>query len=174
MKKFTQHLRTFLILIGWTAFYLWLIGLIMNYFWHFNIFEKRYWLIISKFWNAGGVIDQPSEYMFLLMLILIIPGWFLGFRKARKISYVRLFFFPIFWYNDYIGRKYANQPSHIVLKNLGGGKIKKQTPQQMMEEMISSRMPPVKEKKDLNSNKIRSSFEQKNKKFHEKMDAETK
>ena len=51
---------------------------------------------------------------------------------------------------------------------MGGGKIKKQTPQQMMEEMISSRMPQAKEKKDLNSSKIRSNFEQKNRKFHEK------
>ncbi len=31
----------------------------------------------------------------------------------------------------------------------------------MMEEMISSRMPQAKEKKDLNSSKIRSNFEQK-------------
>lgn len=54
---------------------------------------------------------------------------------------------------------------------MGGGKIKKQTPQQMMEEMISSRMPQAKEKKDLNSSKIRSNFEQKNRKFHEKMES---
>ena len=45
----------------------------------------------------------------------------------------------------------------------------KQTPQQMLEEMISSRMPKQKDKKDLNSSKIRSSFEEKNKTFHEKV-----
>ena len=105
------------------------------------------------------------------MLVLIVPGWFWGFRKARQLSYVKIIFFPVFWYHDYISRKYAGQPSHIVLKNMGGGKIKKQTPQQMMEEMISSRMPQAKEKKDLNSSKIRSNFEQKNRKFHEKMES---
>lgn len=125
MKKLAKYLRLLLILVGWTVFYLWIIGLIMNYFWHFNIFEKRYWLIISEFWSAGGVIDQPSEYMFLLMLVLIVPGWFWGFRKARQLSYVKIIFFPVFWYHDYISRKYAGQPSHIVLKNMGGGKIKK-------------------------------------------------
>ena len=171
MKKLAKYLRLLLILVGWTVFYLWIIGLIMNYFWHFNIFEKRYWQIISEFWSAGGVIDQPSEYMFLLMLVLIVPGWFWGFRKARQLSYVKIIFFPVFWYHDYISRKYAGQPSHIVLKNMGGGKIKKQTPQQMMEEMISSRMPQAKEKKDLNASKIRSNFEQKNRKFHEKMES---
>ena len=104
MKKLAKYLRLLLILVGWTVFYLWIIGLIMNYFWHFNIFEKRYWLIISEFWSAGGVIDQPSEYMFLLMLVLIVPGWFWGFRKARQLSYVKIIFFPVFWYHDYICR----------------------------------------------------------------------
>lgn len=171
MKKIAKYLRLLLILTGWTAFYLWFISLIMNYFWHFNIFEKRYWQIISEFWSAGGVIDQPSEYMFLLMLILIIPGWFYGFKKAKQLSYVKIIFFPIFWYHDYISRKYADLPNRIVIKNMGGGKVKKQSPQQMMEEMISSRMPQAKEKKDLNSSKIRSNFEQKNRKFHEKMES---
>lgn len=97
MKKLAKYLRLLLILVGWTVFYLWIIGLIMNYFWHFNIFEKRYWLIISEFWSAGGVIDQPSEYMFLLMLVLIVPGWFWGFRKARQLSYVKIIFFPVFY-----------------------------------------------------------------------------
>ncbi len=102
---------------------------------------------------------------------MIIPVWVWGFKKAKKLSYVKIIFFPVFWYHDYIGRKYAGQPTHIVLKNMGGGKVKKQTPQQMMEEMISSRMPQAKEKKDLNSSKIRSNFEQKNRNFHEKINS---
>ncbi len=171
MKKLSKYLRQLLILVGWTAVYLWIVSLIMGYFWHFNIFEKRYWLIISEFWSAGGVIDQPSEYMFLLMLILIVPGWFIGWKKAQKLSYVKIIFFPVFWYNDYVNRKYAGQPTRIVLKNMGGGKVKKQSPQQMMEEMISSRMPQPTEKKDLNSSKIRSVFEQKNRAFHEKVES---
>ncbi len=174
MKKFTKYLRLLLIFAGWTALYLWIISLIMSYFWRFNIFEKRYWQVIGEFWSAGGVIDQPSEYMFLLMLILIVPVWFFGWKKAQKLSYVKIIFFPVFWYNDYIGRKYAGQPGHVVLKNMGGGKIKKQTPQQMMEEMISSRMPAATEKKDLNSSKIRDNFAQKNRTFHEKAQAENK
>lgn len=96
MKKLAKYLRLLLILVGWTVFYLWIIGLIMNYFWHFNIFEKRYWLIISEFWSAGGVIDQPSEYMFLLMLVLIVPGWFWGFRKPDNYLTSKLFSSPCF------------------------------------------------------------------------------
>lgn len=171
MKKLAQYLRLALIMAGWTALYVWIISLIMNYFWHFDIFQKRYWEIIGDFWREGGVIDQPSEYMFLFTLLMIVPVWVWGFKKAKKLSYVKIIFFPVFWYHDYIGRKYAGQPTHIVLKNMGGGKVKKQTPQQMMEEMISSRMPQAKEKKDLNSSKIRSNFEQKNRNFHEKINS---
>ena len=98
--------------------------------------------------------------MFLFTLLMIVPVWVWGFKKP-KIILRQNYFLSRFWYHDYIGRKYAGQPTHIVLKNMGGGKVKKQTPQQMMEEMISSRMPQAKEKKDLNSSKIRSNFEQK-------------
>lgn len=174
MKKIGHYFRLLAILAGWTGLYLWIVSLIMAYFWHFNIFEKRYWLVISEFWSAGGVIDQFSEYMFLLMLILIIPIWIWGYKKALKLSYVRIIFFPIFWYNDYINRKYADVPGRIVIKNMGGGKVKKQSPQQMMEEMIASRMPQATEKKDLNSSKIRSNFEKKNRSFHEKMEGGNK
>ena len=170
MKKLGHYFRLLLVLIGWTSLYLWVVNLVMIYFWHFNIFEKRYWLVINDFWNAGGVIDQFSEYMFLLMLILIIPLWILGFKKASHISYTRLIFFPIFWYNDYISKKYASAPEHIVLKNIGSSKINKKNPQQTMEEMIASRMPAATEKKDLNSSKIRQNFEKKNQRFHEKIE----
>jgi len=59
-------------------------------------------------------------------------------------------------------------PKAITLKNMGAKIGGRQTPQQVMDEMIASRMPKEKEKKDLNSSKIRSSFEEKNRTFHEK------
>ncbi len=100
MKKLAQYLRLALIMAGWTALYVWIISLIMNYFWHFDIFQKRYWEIIGDFWREGGVIDQPSEYMFLFTLLMIIPVWVWGFKKAKKLSYVKIIFFPVFWYHD--------------------------------------------------------------------------
>ena len=92
-------------------------------FWHFDIFQKRYWEIIGDFWREGGVIDQPSEYMFLFTLLMIVPVWVWGFKKPKNYLTSKLFSFR-FWYHDYIGRKYAGQPTHIVLKNMGGGKVK--------------------------------------------------
>ena len=62
----------------------------------------------------------------------------------------------------------GRHPPRNVIRFLGKITTVKE---QMMEEMISSRMPQAKEKKDLNSSKIRSNFEQKNRKFHEKMES---
>ena len=53
-----------------------------------------------------------------------------------------------------------------------GGNLTKRSQQQVMEEMIASRMPQEKDKKDLNSNKIRSNFEEKNRGFHQKADGQ--
>jgi hypothetical protein len=171
-KKIKKFFRITLSGIGWTVLYAYIVGIIMKYFWHFDIFNPRYWRIIDRFWQNGGVIDTASEYMFILTLMLIIPLWILGWKKANGLSYVKIIFFPVFWYNDYVRRKYADATqSCIVIKNMGATKNKKQTPQQMMEEMIAERMPKAKDKKDLNSSKIRSNFEQKNRSFHEKMDS---
>lgn len=172
MKKLGKYLRLLVIAIGWTALYSLLVSWIMRYFWHFEVFNPQYWKIISNFWNNGGVIDTASEFMFIIAILLIIPLWIWGWKKANKLSYVKIIFFPVFWYNNYLQKKYADSPApRIVLKNMGGGKKKQQTPEQMMEEMISERMPKATEKKDLNSSKIRSNFEQKNRSFHEKMES---
>jgi hypothetical protein len=44
----------------------------------------------------------------------------------------------------------------------------KKSAKQNLEEMILSRMPKETDKKDLNSSKIRSSFEEKSTQFHQK------
>ena len=158
--------------MGWTALYSFVVRNLLLFVWNFDAFNLKYWKIISRFWNDGGIIDTASEYFFIITLLIIIPLWIWGWKKANKLSYVKIFFFPIFWYNDYQNRKYSEMPDRIVLKNIGSGKNKKQTAQQAMEEMIAGRMPRPKDKKDLNSNKIRSNFEQKNISFHKKMDSD--
>lgn len=169
MQKIKKALRFLLITCSWTGLYFWLVRLLMNYFWHFELFEPKYWKIISRFWQSGGVINSASEYLFLLTLLAIAPLWYFGLKKAYSLSYVKVIFFPVFWYHDYINRKYAEAPVHrVVLKNLGG-KSKKQSSQQMLEADIAARMPQPTKKKDLNSSKIRSIFEQKSRSFQRKM-----
>lgn len=169
IKKLTHFLRIAIIAISWTVVYALMVNFVMSFFWQFDIFKLRYWKIISNFWGSGGVIDTASEIFFILALVAIIPLWILGWKKANKLSYVKIIFFPFFWYNNYLNKKYASEPNRIVIKNIGSNKNqKKQSPQEMMEEMIANRMPKAKDKKDLNSNKIRSNFEEKSRSFHQK------
>lgn len=167
-KKIKKICRFCFIGACWSCLYFGVVYAVMKFFWKFNIFKKTYWVTISRFWQEGGVIDTAQEYFFIIALILIVPLWILGWRKAMKLSIAKIIFFPIFWYNDYQERKYAQAPKAITLKNMGAKIGGRQTPQQVMDEMIASRMPKEKEKKDLNSSKIRSSFEEKNRTFHEK------
>jgi len=170
MQKIKKALRYILIGTGWTAAYFFLVRWVMAYFWGFDPFEPKYWQIIGNFWQNGGVIDSLPEYLFLFMLIAIIPLWIWGWKVANRVSYVRVIFFPVFWYHDYINRKYAEAPAgRVIIKNMGGGKNKKVSSQQMMEEMIASRMPQPTQKKDLNSSKIRSIFEKKSRNLQKKM-----
>lgn len=168
-KKIKKFLRVCFVGTLWSGLYFSIVYFIMKFFWKFDIFKKQYWKTISRFWNDGGVIDSFSEYTFVITLLAVVPLWIWGWRRAMKVSIARIIFFPIFWYNNYQERKYAQAPKSITLKNMGGGIKARQSPQQVMEEMIASRMPKEKEKKDLNSNKIRSSFEEKNRTFHEKV-----
>lgn len=169
MKKLIKIFRLTAIGVAWTTLYAYVVSLLMRYFWHFEFLNPRYWKIINKFWQNGGIIDTTSEYMFIFTIILIIPLWVLGWKKAIKLDYIKVIFFPVFWYNSYINKKYDQAPSRVVLKNMGSGKNKKQSPQQMMEEMIASRMPSATNKKDLNSNKIRSNLEEKSRVFLDKI-----
>ena len=167
IKKFGKFIRFCFILSVWTAIFLTLSELFFKYIWKFRLFDKKYWQIISQFWESGGIINSWKEMLFVFCLAMIIPLWFIGLRKALKVSIVKVIFFPIFWYNAYQEKKYTKTPKNIVLKNMGVT-LGKKSAKQNLEEMISSRMPKETDKKDLNSSKIRSSFEEKSTQFHQK------
>ena len=167
LKKIGKFIRFCFIFAVWTCLFSAILICFFKYVWNFNITKARDWRIIANFWNEGGTIKNWKDILFFISLGLILPLWFIGLRKALKISVVKVIFFPIFWYNAYQERKYSKTPKNIVLKNMGvtlGEKSSKQS----LEEMIASRMPKETEKKDLNSAKIRSSVEEKNTEFHQK------
>lgn len=166
-KKIGKFIRFCFILIIWTAIYLTLAELFFKLVWKFRLFDKEKWLIISKFWENGGVIKNWKDMLFFFCLAMVIPLWFVGLYKSLKVSIIKVIFFPIFWYNAYQEKKYTKTPKNIVLKNMGMT-FGKKSAKQNLEEMISSRMPKETDKKDLNSSKIRSSFEEKSTQFRQK------
>ncbi len=171
IKKIKKFLYILFSSLLWNAIYISAVYYAMSYFWSFNIFELRYWKIIYTFWEQGGVIDTASEYFFFVAILCILPFWVWGWKKSLKISYIKLLLFPIIWYINYKRSRYKQEPSDIIIKNIGSGVKKKVSPQQMMADMIAQRMPKPTDKKDLNSNKIRSNFEDKTRSFHKKADS---
>ncbi|MBP5399117.1 MAG: hypothetical protein J6Y53_01690 [Alphaproteobacteria bacterium] len=167
LKKIGRFIRFCFIFVAWTGIYMSVISLLFAKAWNFYLFKKKSWQIILNFWNQGGVINSTQEILFFICLLLIIPLWFLGLRKALKISIAKIIFFPIFLYNAYQEKKYSQAPKSIILKNMGMT-LGKKSAKQNLEEMIASRMPKETDKKDLNSNKIRSSLEKKSLDFHKK------
>ena len=167
LKKISQFIRFCFICALWSLVFLSVTAYFFKTVYNFNLFKKQHWQIISRFWEEGGVINTTQEVLFILCLLAIIPLWFYGLHKSLKISLVKILFFPIFIYNAYQEKKYSKTPKSIVLKNMGLS-FGKKSPRQEMEDMIASRMPKETDKKDLNSNKIRSSLEEKSTDFHKK------
>ena len=153
----------------WSFVYFSLLYLLLKQGWNFDALNLKHWRIISNYWNDGYTI-KATDWLFFIIILAAIPVWIMGWRKMCKVSLMRIIFFPILWYHDYQERKYAQMPKSVVLKNMGGKIGAKQSPKQALEEMIANRMPKEKEKKDLNSNKIRSSVEEKSRSFHEKFE----
>lgn len=166
-KRINQFIRFCFICAIWTVVFLSISLYFFKKVYNFNLFKKQHWQIISRFWEDGGVIDTTQEALFIFCLLALIPLWFFGLRKALKISITKIIFFPIFLYNAYQEKKYSKTPKSIILKNMGTS-FNKKSPRQEMEDMIASRMPKETDKKDLNSNKIRSSLEEKSTNFHKK------
>ena len=166
-KKLGRLIRFCFIFTVWTGIFMSAVVYLFKMIWNFNILKEEHWQIILNFWNQGGVINSTQEILFFIALLLIIPLWYIGLKKALKISLIKIFFFPFFVYDAYQERKYNKAPKSIVLKNMGMN-FGKKSPRQAMEEMIASRMPKETDKKDLNSSKIRSSLEEKNLDFRNK------
>ena len=164
LKKLLKFIRFCFIGAVWSALYWFLAIVIMDRIWQFNLLSPNYWKKIASYWNSGGTINTFSEWTFFIALFALLPLWIWGWKKANKIQIVKVIFFPVFWYHNYQEKKYAQAPKAITFKNMGAKVGKKQS----LEDMIAERMPKEKDKKDLNSNKIRSSFEDKNRSFHEK------
>lgn len=123
--------------------------------WNFDYLSTNDWQTIGNFWEGGGSIKTGKDYIFMTMLLLIIPFWILGWRYFYKINFVQLLLSPIIWYNKRQIKKYG-PTTNIVLKNMG---TNKKGPQ--LQEMIADRVKLANKQKEPASLKIRESVQEK-------------
>lgn len=154
-KKILKFFRFIFICTIWSYIYLYYADFLMIKFWHFNILSYSDWMTIESYWDQGGIIKQSKDYMFLSLLILIIPIWMTICYLLCKIGYLDILLYPVYKYNQHITIKYGNDSSRIILRNMGRGK--KITTQ--IEEMVAASKP--KSNHEMETSKIRHAVEEK-------------
>ena len=78
---------TFIFII-WTILYLVWYRWVMLDGWRFNIFAADDWKFVANaWWNEGWIIQGSYFWIFVIMLFLLIPLWFLGLCVLCSINY---------------------------------------------------------------------------------------
>ena len=80
IKKIFKFLKALVVGSVWTVIFVYIAENIMIYLWNFDILNTRDWQIINSFWESGGKIKAGKDYIFILMLLALIPLWFCGWK----------------------------------------------------------------------------------------------
>lgn len=147
MKKLLSLIRFIIIGLIWSYVFIFFAQLTMINLWSFNLFSARSWLVINKFWEAGGVIKTAKDYTFLAMLAFLPIVWILGWRFLLRCNYLNILLFPINAYNRHIIKKYGHESKRVVLRNV-------KSSQKIIEE-IKEQLESIKPAKNQEVNNIR-------------------
>ncbi len=153
MKKLLRFLRSSLVLIGWSASFIFCSNLLINLIWRFNFLSAKSWEVLSSFWNQGGVIKTTSDVLLLTSLMLLPLLWLVGFLLVLKIKYSALLLRPINFILRLFDGKQDDEPERIVLKNI-------KSSQQMVED-IKTEIESIKPKESHLAGSFRSEITKK-------------
>lgn len=155
MKKLFKIISLSISFLVWTYLYILLSGLILIYFWNFNILSSQSWNIVRQYWESGGVIRTWQDYLLVLYLLCYLPLWYIGWKYVKNTNWLQVLLWPINRYNRYIIDKYGDSEQHVSLKNMGTGGIK------IEEEIELKAKPQSKIETDAEVNKIRAAVKEK-------------
>ena len=153
MKKILNIFRFTFIGCVWTYLFFIISNYAMYSLWNFNFMSARSWQTIYAFWNQGGVINTFSDYIFFLILFSLPIIWIISWKKLLKINYTSILLYPITAYNRHIIKKYGQDSSRIVLKNI-------KSSQKIIEE-IKEQISSIKPEKNKETENIRSEINKK-------------
>lgn len=156
IRKLFKILKAAIVGAVWTVVFVYAARIIMISIWNFDILNMRDWQVINTFWESGGKIKTGRDYLFVGMLLALIPLWFWGWRFFYRLSFVKILLFPITWYNNRMIRKYGENMPRIILKNMGAAKSKPN-----MEEIIEQRLKESAKPREKETGKIRRSIQEK-------------
>lgn len=101
MKPLLIILKTLLIGCLWSIVFIDGIRVVLLVNWHFDIFFKEHWALLSYKWNSGVPMSR-SELGFLLIIVSAIPLWLAGWVGLCLVKWRRfikqVFFSPLYLY----------------------------------------------------------------------------
>lgn len=156
LKKVFKFIKALLVCSVWSIIYLYIANTLMIYIWNFDLLNYHHWEVINTFWEKGGKIKTGKDYLFVTMLLAIIPVWLVGCRFFYKVNYLNILLFPITYYNNRMIKKYGENTPRIVLKNMGATREKPK-----LEDLIESRLKESSPKTEKESSKIRQNIQNK-------------
>lgn len=121
MKKIGAIFKFAVTGVLWSGAFVWLARLLIRQIWNFDILYRKQWQVISRYWNDNGVIVGASDYLFFLTLILLFVVWLWVWRRLYRADYIKMLLAPLEYINNYQLRKYEQNETHVVLKNMSVG-----------------------------------------------------
>ncbi len=142
MKKFGKLLKLVFVGAAWTYVFLMLFHFICSFIWHFDIFSRSDWQIISNFWNSGGKIKSGTDFLFVLSFIAAFALWSWGWKKLYRTKISEILALPFKWHDERVLKKYGGG-TRIVLHNIG---TKSEEPDQ--KQIIAQKLKDFEKKLD--------------------------
>lgn len=130
MKPLLIIIKTLIIGYLWSIIFIDGIRVLLLINWHFDIFLKQHWNLLSYKWDSGAGVSN-SELGFFLIIVSSIPLWLAGWVGLCLVKWQRLFK-RIFFSPLYLYRKLTlkTKPPVVVKKKSTTEEVKtiKKTP----------------------------------------------
>lgn len=86
------------------------------FFWNFDLLSNKHWSHILGKWQDGWTIRKPKEVLFVIALLLLLPGYLFSWFLAYVLPWKKIFLFPV---NYYEKRKKAKLQAQSLAAALG-------------------------------------------------------
>lgn len=107
---------------------------VLVWLWSFDIFSKKQWSVITRFWNSNGVISQGVDYLFFLTLLMMFLCGIFFWIIFYQLDFQKVLTAPIRYFLNRDLRRYQNEDLHVKLKNMAPSEKK------TLEEFIDEKM----------------------------------
>ncbi|MBO4520963.1 MAG: hypothetical protein J5787_07125 [Alphaproteobacteria bacterium] len=127
------------------AFFYFVIRGVFLFFWRFDLFTPKHWQLILTRWKSGWVLHKPKEIIFLISLLLLIPGYFLTCFLVYIFPLKKVLLSPITYLKNKKREKLESQSLAAAL-----GPAEKKMPAKQPKKKAPTNKPPSEKQAAIN------------------------